>query len=230
MARRFRGSWAIAAGALLIGGTTIGAAQSNAPIAPANAPPQHDVNALDQYSAGASQFLKVPLVKNIPGAIAPPPSIKNPAANDPAAAERGMQYFVKFNCVGCHAANGGGGMGPALSNTFFKFGSNPANIFVVISHGMPLGMPSWGGVLPEQAIWDLVAYIQSISNAPKEQWGTTVSPAADMPAIQQVPAEFKQTATPWQFTEPFGNGQAPAGSAAGMAGRAAPPSSGSSKP
>ncbi|HEX7969599.1 MAG TPA: cytochrome c [Stellaceae bacterium] len=184
------------------------------------------MNAIDQ-AGGAAQFLKVPLVGNLPGGIKPP-SIQNPVANDPAAAERGMRYFESFNCVGCHAANGGGGMGPALSNRAFKFGSDPAHLFLVISHGAPLGMPSWGSVLPENVIWDLVAYVKSISQAPDKEWGTTVSPAIDMPAIQQVPAEFKQTATPWQFTEPFGNGNAPSESSSGAAGIAPPAASGSS--
>ena len=50
--------------------------------------------------------------------------IKNPE-NDAQAVERGMKYFTAFNCVGCHAANGGGGMGPALSNS--NFSSTAAN-------------------------------------------------------------------------------------------------------
>jgi cytochrome c oxidase cbb3-type subunit 3 len=183
-----------------------------------------------QFSAGSSDFLKVPLVKNIPGAIAPPPSIANPTAKDPAAAERGMQYFVKFNCVGCHAPNGAGGMGPSLSNAAFKFGSDPDQLFVVISHGAPQGMPAWGSVLPQQVIWDLVAYIKSISKAPKPEWGQTVSVAAHAPGIEQVPAEFKETATPWQFTEPFASGRAPPESAAASGGSAPPASTGSSKP
>jgi hypothetical protein len=36
-----------------------------------------------------------------------------------------------------------------------------------------------------------------------------VSHAAGLPKIEQVPAEFRDTATPWQYTEPFSNGQKP---------------------
>jgi cytochrome c oxidase cbb3-type subunit 3 len=158
------------------------------------------------------QLLRVPLVNNIPGAVSPEANVQNPAANDPQAVERGMKYFNAFNCVGCHAANGGGGMGPSLSDaSSFKYPTNPGALFVVISHGAPLGMPAWGTVLPQTAIWDLVAYIGSISKSPRPAWGTTVAAAEHAPAVQQVPAEFKQTATPWSFTEPFTNGKQPAG-------------------
>ncbi|SRR5579871_611164 len=154
------------------------------------------------------KYLKVPLVNNIPGGIAPEPKLGNPMANDPASANRGMYYFNSFNCVGCHAPNGGGGMGPSLSSRTFKFGSEPANHFIVIAHGAPLGMPAWAGRLSENVIWDLVSYIDSISNAPSEEWGTTFSPAANLPRLEQVPAEFNQTTKPWLATQPFSGGEA----------------------
>lgn len=56
--------------------------------------------------------------------------------------------------VGCHAANGGGGMGPALSEGRFIYGSNPANLFLSIYQGRPNGMPAWGEILPESTIWE----------------------------------------------------------------------------
>jgi cytochrome c oxidase cbb3-type subunit III len=148
------------------------------------------------------------LASIIPGGIAPKAEITNPMAHDQASADRGMQYFNSFNCVGCHAPNGGGGMGPSLSNRTFKFGAEPANHFVVIAHGAPLGMPAWARVLSENVIWDLVSYIDSISNAPSEEWGTTFSPAANLPRIEQVPAEFIQITRPWLATQPFSGWQA----------------------
>jgi cytochrome c oxidase cbb3-type subunit 3 len=148
------------------------------------------------------KYLKVPLVNNIPGGIVAE-IMTNPMANDASSADRGMQYFNTFNCIGCHAPNGGGGMGPSLSSRMFKFGGAPAQHFIVIAHGAPLGMPAWAGRLAENVIWDLVSYIDSISNAPGDEWGTTFSPAANLPRIQQVPAELNQTAKPWLATQPF---------------------------
>ena len=67
-------------------------------------------------------FMQVPVSHLFPGAQPDPPQIKNPVQGDPNAEQRGMTYFVNFNCVGCHAPNGGGGMGPALSNNVFIYG------------------------------------------------------------------------------------------------------------
>jgi len=154
-----------------------------------------------------SRLLDVPESHIIPGNIKVQPKIENPVADDSDAVNRGMKYFANFNCAGCHAANGAGGMGPALSDHTFKFGSDPANIYLTISHGRPTGMPAWGTLLPSNVIWDLVAYIKSISNAPSPQWGKTTS--LDAFKIEQVPAEFQSTPTPWQYTEPFSYGQKP---------------------
>jgi cytochrome c oxidase cbb3-type subunit 3 len=156
-----------------------------------------------------NKYLKVPLVGNIPGGIAAQPRVTNPMAGDPDSVQRGMKYFNGFNCVGCHAPNGGGGMGPSLSNRLFKFGGEPAQHFVVIAHGAPLGMPAWAELLPENVIWDLVSYIDSISSAPGDEWGTTFSPTANLPRIEQVPAELNPTPRPWGATRPFSAGKGP---------------------
>jgi cytochrome c oxidase cbb3-type subunit 3 len=120
-----------------------------------------------------------------------------------------MAYFMAFNCIGCHADNGGGGMGPALSNRFFQYGGEPTNIYLTIVQGRPNGMPAWGGLLPDAVIWDLVAYVEQISKEPETQWGTTISPSS--PDIEQAPAEFTMTTNPWAYTEPFSKGQKPSG-------------------
>jgi cytochrome c oxidase cbb3-type subunit 3 len=190
--------------ALLIG-AALALAQNSADLSgrTSSNPPQ-----AQQQPTVDDKYLKVPLVNNIPGGIVTE-TITNPMANDPASADRGMQYFNTFNCIGCHAPNGGGGMGPSLSRRTFKFGGEPAQHFVVIAHGAPLGMPAWAGRLAENVIWDLVSYIDSISNAPGEEWGTTFSPAANLPGIEQAPAEFNPTSRPWLATQPFSGGEAP---------------------
>jgi cytochrome c oxidase cbb3-type subunit III len=86
-----------------------------------------------------SAFMQVPVSNISPGAVPARPEIKNPVANDPEALQRGMTYFTQFNCIGCHADNGGGGMGPALSNTIFIYGSQPENIYLSIYQGRPRG-------------------------------------------------------------------------------------------
>jgi len=168
-------------------------------------PPNANIGAQSYSgSGGAAALLGTPVSPLFPGGVglakAPAPNM-----NDKQAALRGMQNFTSFNCVGCHAPNGGGGMGPSLSNRTFLYGHDPANIYLSIYQGRPNGMPAWGGVLPDSAIWDLVAYITSISKAPSPQWGTTVS--ATKPEIEQVPAQYVVTPRPWDATEAFSNGR-----------------------
>jgi cytochrome c oxidase cbb3-type subunit 3 len=74
----------------------------------------------------------------------------------------GKQLFNQYNCNGCHA-NGGGGMGPPLMDAGWRYGHEPEQIFATIVEGRPNGMPSFGGKLPAQQVWQLVAYVRSMS-------------------------------------------------------------------
>ena len=74
----------------------------------------------------------------------------------------GKRLFTAFNCSGCHG-NGGGGMGPALMDDKWIYGSQPANIFASIIEGRPNGMPAWRNKLADVQVWQLVAYVQSLS-------------------------------------------------------------------
>jgi len=160
-------------------------------------------------SSASGVFMQVPVSPLAPGASPMRPAIKNPAQGDPQAANRGMQYFISFNCNGCHADNGGGGMGPSLSNNVFVYGSAPENIYLSIYQGRPNGMPAWGAVLPEAVIWDLVTYIGKLSNEPNRQWGRTFAPSPPMPDVEQLPAQQVTTPDPWSGTRKFGFGQKP---------------------
>jgi cytochrome c oxidase cbb3-type subunit 3 len=169
--------------------------------------PGADVDIFAGGGGTAGELVQVPVVELYPGALPVRPKVENPVADDPAAAQRGMEYFNQMNCVGCHAPNGGGGMGPSLSNAQFIYGKEPENIYLSILQGRPNGMPVFGGLLPDQIIWDMVAYIESIGREPAPPWGRTTS--AEGFTIEQVPAEFMPTANPWQYTTPFSYGQAP---------------------
>ena len=75
---------------------------------------------------------------------------------------QGKQLFRWYNCVGCHA-QGGGGIGPALMDDQWIYGSSPEAIFATIVEGRPNGMPSFRGRIPEAQVWQLVAYVRSMS-------------------------------------------------------------------
>ena len=74
----------------------------------------------------------------------------------------GKRLFTAYNCAGCHG-NGGGGMGPALMDDRWIYGSQPINIFASIVEGRPNGMPSWRNKIADAQVWQLVAYVQSLS-------------------------------------------------------------------
>ena len=74
----------------------------------------------------------------------------------------GKRLYNAFNCNGCHAM-GGGGIGPALMDEKWIYGAEPAQIYATIAQGRPNGMPAFGARVPDQQIWQLVAYVQSLS-------------------------------------------------------------------
>jgi cytochrome c oxidase cbb3-type subunit 3 len=75
------------------------------------------------------------------------------------AIKQGAELYHKFNCVGCHF-DGGGGIGPALIDDEWIYGSSIDHIAATIRQGRPNGMPSFHAVLKEEEIWQLAAYIE----------------------------------------------------------------------
>jgi cytochrome c oxidase cbb3-type subunit 3 len=154
----------------------------------------------------AGALLRVPVSGIYPGGVPAGlnPNMQNPLANDPDAAARGMKDFDAFNCSGCHAANAGGGMGPSLSNDRWIYRDSAANIYLDIVQGRSAGMPAFGAMLPDRTVWELVAYIQSISKKPPANvFGDTTSASPQSPDVEQVPAGQVSTTTPWKDTEPL---------------------------
>ena len=160
-------------------------------------------------SVPAALLLRVPVSGVVPGDRAVAPNIKNPLESDSDAPMRGMKAFDTFNCSGCHAPNGAGGMGPALSNDQWLHRSSPANIYLTIVQGRSKGMPAFGTLLPERTVWELVSYIQSIAEKPSGSFGKTTSAQPASPDREQVSANRLQTPTPWRYTEPAYPGEKP---------------------
>jgi cytochrome c oxidase cbb3-type subunit 3 len=98
----------------------------------------------------------------MPGEKLPKPSTRNVYEQSAFAVSEGQRLYHWYNCSGCHS-EGGGGMGPALMDDEWIYGSDPANIFATIVEGRPNGMPSWRGRIPDQDVWKIVAYVRSLS-------------------------------------------------------------------
>ena len=120
---------------------------------------QRTVNPPLQQRATYVEARESPIV---PGGPIPQAVIKSPSEGRAYDISEGKRLFNWYNCSGCHA-NGGGGMGPPLMSQKFLYGNSPDNIFDTIQKGRPHGMPLWGGKIPENQIWQIVAYVRSLS-------------------------------------------------------------------
>jgi cytochrome c oxidase cbb3-type subunit III len=100
-----------------------------------------------------------------PGPPLQSPVVSNPFARDAITLNTGRLYFNRFNCSGCHGGRAGGGMGPSLRDDVWRYGKSDAQLFGSISEGRGQGMPAWGLKLPDEVIWKLVAYVQSLRTA-----------------------------------------------------------------
>lgn len=97
-----------------------------------------------------------------PGAPLPLVQVSNPYQGDRQAIDDGRRLFAWFNCSGCHSPGGGGAIGPPLYDDEWIYGGDAYSIYESIVEGRPDGMPTWGGKIPEEQVWKLVAYIQSM--------------------------------------------------------------------
>jgi len=110
------------------------------------------------------------------------PEVLASAAGDPARVEAGRTAFTA-NCAACHAADGGGGIGPNLTDDYWIHGASPMDVFNTVRHGVPdKGMPTWGTILPPDQVIAVAAYVTTLHGthpaAPKEPQGTRDSAAA----------------------------------------------------
>jgi putative heme-binding domain-containing protein len=85
----------------------------------------------------------------------------NPHAGDPKAAESGRGVF-RIHCSPCHGIAGKGGRGPDLTRGVHAAGDADADLFRVISEGVPGTEMVDFSKLEADAVWRLVTFIRSI--------------------------------------------------------------------
>ena len=98
-----------------------------------------------------------------PGPAVIEPKVDAPYDDNAWAVSEGKSLFNAMNCSGCHF-QGGGGIGPALMDDEWIYGSEPQQIFSSIADGRPNGMPAWKYTLSNQQTWELVSYVRSLSS------------------------------------------------------------------
>ena len=115
----------------------------------------------------------------------------------------GKRLFTQMNCVGCHG-HGGGGMGPPLMDDEWIYGSEPENIFATIVQGRPNGMPSFGGKIATNQIWQLAAYVRSMSGLVRKDVAPGRADALQATAQEQATTEQRpaESSTPPKSEQP----------------------------
>ena len=97
-------------------------------------------------------------------------------ARDRDALHEGQEVFTK-NCVACHGADGGGIIGPNLTDDAWIHGGAPSAIHRTIITGvLEKGMPPWGRMLKPEELEQVTAYVISLHGTkpanPKAPEGT----------------------------------------------------------
>jgi cytochrome c oxidase cbb3-type subunit 3 len=131
------------------------------------------------------------------GPTSEPAHIANGYDENAYAIQQGQLLYNNFNCVGCHF-HGGGGIGPALMDDKWIYGSQPDQIFATIIQGRPNGMPSFREKIPDYKVWQIVAYVRSLSGLASSQASSGRSDDMQM----QPPPNSMSKPTPVQSGEP----------------------------
>lgn len=105
----------------------------------------------------------------------------------------GKRFYQAYNCVGCHA-QGGGAIGPALMDSEWIYGSSLEQIRSTIIQGRPNGMPSFSGKIPDYQVWEIAAYVRSMSG----QLPSDVAPSRSDHVPASVPEAAKEKEHPTQ--------------------------------
>lgn len=86
------------------------------------------------------------------------------------------QAIFNEKCAVCHAKDGGGGVGPNLTDYYWLHGNSIADVFSTIKYGVPAkGMISWKDQMSPAQIQEVASYILTLEGTepanPKEPQG-----------------------------------------------------------
>jgi cytochrome c oxidase cbb3-type subunit 3 len=85
-------------------------------------------------------------------------------ARDPGTISQGKELFAT-TCGPCHRPDGGGNIGPNLTDAYWIHGRTPTEIYRTVYDGVAAkGMPTWGPVLGDQRVATMVAFVLSIKD------------------------------------------------------------------
>jgi cytochrome c oxidase cbb3-type subunit 3 len=87
-------------------------------------------------------------------------------------------------CVPCHRDDGGGSIGPNLTDDYWIHGGTTADLLRTVTTGvLEKGMPAWGQMMKPEELAAVVAYVTTLHGThppnPKEPQGVLVGSQAD---------------------------------------------------
>jgi cytochrome c oxidase cbb3-type subunit 3 len=105
---------------------------------------------------------------------------------DDGAIASGKKIF-EASCAACHAADGGGGVGPNLTDEFWLHGGSIKDVFKSIKYGwQDKGMKSWKDDFSPKQIAEIASYVKAMRGtkpaAPKEPQGEKYTEQQATPA------------------------------------------------
>ncbi len=87
---------------------------------------------------------------------------------DAAVLESGKATFMTY-CLACHGPDGGGTVGPNLTDAYRIHGHTPGDALRVVTSGIPAkGMAAWKPVLGAAKVRDVTAYVLTLPDSPVE--------------------------------------------------------------
>ncbi|MBB6327289.1 cytochrome c oxidase cbb3-type subunit 3 [Algoriphagus iocasae] len=97
------------------------------------------------------------------------------------------------NCAACHAADGGGGVGPNLTDEYWLHGNSIKDVFTVIKYGVvSKGMVPWQDQLSPEEIQQVASFVLSLKGTtpanPKDPQGELVG-STPAEVIESSPAD-----------------------------------------
>lgn len=102
------------------------------------------------------------------GAVDEPARPMNPYEGKPDVAEEGRSLLNQY-CAHCHGPNAVQGERPRdLRRLRIRYGDNAISVFWTTVHKgrMDKGMPVWGGVLPDDTLWRIYTFLESVQTQP----------------------------------------------------------------
>ena len=90
------------------------------------------------------------------------PQKLNPYTGKAEAITEGQQLYKKFNCYGCHGMQGGGGMGPNLTDETWQTGDgSDLNLLSQVRDGKG-AMPAFKAMLNDDQAWKIISFVRTL--------------------------------------------------------------------